>query len=488
MKKIIFTLLLLIAFVLVGCSEEISLPNEVLEILKSGEIVEELAVMSGDEFQLTTNLDGVEVEWKSSDSSVLSIDKEGNAKVLNKGTVVVSATLANAEFVTDSIFVTAKNPVLQTGVGSGASKDDPIFLGNEGEDEPLEIYFLEMQHIYGDSLFIKKGNVEILIDAGWEYDGAFVNDFVLEHCEDKRLDLLMFSHSDGDHVDGSLEAIKGIEDISLMIDYGGVGIGNVLQIRNTFTKKGMVYHSAYDCANELNGANKIYYLTEDFYFEILNTHNYIENTGSKAGNAYSVAMIFYYKDFTFFTAGDLTTASEAKLLQHEELPEVTLYKASHHGSNGSNSQELLNALNPKAVAISASRANSFNSTPTGPQEGKTNNLDGTGGHPYQNAIERIYKAPNISQNLNVYWNMVNGTMKFTTYGEDDFTFQGSPTLKGYYDLTLTDGVAVWNSTINDFENKVTGEENFKLHESKVFKFRGYAQYLPQWAKDKYFPA
>ena len=50
MKKIIFTLLLLIAFVLVGCSEEISLPNEVLEILKSGEIVEELAVMSGDEF------------------------------------------------------------------------------------------------------------------------------------------------------------------------------------------------------------------------------------------------------------------------------------------------------------------------------------------------------------------------------------------------------------------------------------------------------
>jgi hypothetical protein len=84
--------------------------------------------------------------------------------------------------------------------------------------------------------------------------------------------------------------------------------------------------------------------------------------------------------------------------------------------------------------------------------------------------------------------MVNGTMKFSTYGEDDFTFQGSPTLKGYYDLTLTDGVAVWNSTINDFENKVTGEENFKLHESKVFKFRGYAQYLQQWAKDKYFPA
>ena len=140
MKKIIFTLLL-IAFVLVGCSEEINLPDEVLEILKSGENVEELAVMNGDEFQLTTNLKGFDVEWKSSDSSILSIDKEGNAKVLNKGTVVVSATLANAEFVTDSIFVTAKNPVAQTGVGSGTLwREDRLFATHDEAKEFCEKY------------------------------------------------------------------------------------------------------------------------------------------------------------------------------------------------------------------------------------------------------------------------------------------------------------------------------------------------------------
>ena len=31
--------------------------------------------------------------------------------------------------------------------------------------------------------------------------------------------------------------------------------------------------------------------------------------------------------------------------------------------------------------------------------------------------------------------------------------------------------------LNDFENKVTGEENLKFHETKAFKFRGYDQLI-----------
>ena len=116
------------------------------------------------------------------------------------------------------------------------------------------------------------------------------------------------------------------------------------------------------------------------------------------------------------------------------------------------------------------------------QKNKTYNLDASKGHPYERAISRIYKAPRISQNLNVYWNAVNGTMKFTSYGTDDFTFQGSATKKGYYDLTKTNGIGVWNEELQDFENRVTGEENYRLHETKIFQFRGYEQYLPDWYK------
>ena len=492
MKKICGLVSLLLISSLISCSNTTTNPSGInsFKITKNDVVVEELDVFVGDTFALKTKVNDnltPAVTWKSSDPSVVDVDPNGNVNVLKKGSVVVSATVNDSPYICDSIYIDATKPLGQTGVGSGLSSSDPIFLGNEGDEEPLEIYFIEMQHIYADSIFIKKGNVEVLIDAGYEYDGTYVNKILEQYCPDNRLDLFMVSHSDGDHIDGISKALEGTENISLMIDYGGVGTGNVLKTRNKYIPLGTKYHSAYDCVNKVDGASDVYYLTEDLYFEVLNTGSYIESDGSNASNPHSVAVIFYYKNFSFFTGGDITTATEEALLENEDLPEVTLYKASHHGSHGSNSQEFLDVLNPKAVAISAARANQYQMIPSGPKKENTYNLNGASGHPAAAAIERIYKAPNISQNLNVYWNAVNGTMKFTSYGKNDFEFQGSATMKGYYDLTLTNNTPVWNEEKQDFENKVTGEENFKLHETKVFQFRNYVQYLPKWAQEKYFP-
>ncbi len=490
MKKLIITLNLLLILFITGCTNASGNTSiQKLEIIKDLSIVDELDCFVGDSFELNTKISDNEKEtivWETSDPKIVTVDDEGNVTVVGKGTAIISAFVKDTPYVNDSIFVDATRKIEQLGVGTGLTKDDPIFIGNEGEDEPLEIYFIEMQHIYSDSIFIKKGNVEILIDSGYEYDGTFVNKVITEHCADNRLDVLMLSHSDGDHIDGLKNALNAVGNISLMVDYGGSGTGNALFARNSYIPLGMQYHSAYDSINKLNGASDVYYLTEDFYFEVLNTGNYIKNTETSAGNGESLAVIFYYKDFTFFTGGDLTTASEKDLLANEDLPEVTLFKAHHHGSHGSNSQALLDTLNPKAVAISAARANQYQAKPGPATQGNTYNLNAASGHPAAEAIGRIYKAPRISQNLNVFWNAVNGTMKFTTYGEDDFVFTGSATMKGYYDLSLTGGVAVWNANLNDFENKVTGEENKRLHETKVFIFRDYIQYLPDWAKKQYF--
>ena len=489
MKKLIFVVNMLFILLLAGCKVEATKPTSV-DIYKDDVLIEELDVFEKDKFTLTTKINDdlkYDLVWESSNPSIATVDNHGNVEALSDGTVIISVYLKDYPYINDSIYLDVNYVVEQLGVGSGLTKDDPIFLGNEGSDEPIEVYFLEMQHIYADSIFIKKGNVEILIDAGWDYDGKYVNTVLTQYCTDDRLDVFMASHSDGDHIDGVANALANVDNISLMIDYGGSGSGNILQTRNKYTALGMTYHSAIDCVNHANGASDIYYLTEDFYFEVLNTGNYISKNATGASNGNSLAVIFYYKNFSFFTAGDLTSSAEADLLRNEDLPEVTLYKASHHGSHGSNSQELLDTLNPKAVAISAARAGKYGTTPTGPQQSYTYNLNAASGHPAAEAIERIYQAPNISRNLNVYWNAVNGTMKFTSYGNNDFEFQGSATMRGYYDLTLTSNNPVWNEQLKDFENKVTGEENFKLHESKVFIFRDYIQYLPDWAKKEYFP-
>jgi len=110
------------------------------------------------------------------------------------------------------------------------------------------------------------------------------------------------------------------------------------QGRNIFL--GTQYHSAYDCANHLNGASNRYYLTNEFYVDILNTGNYITPDKTSASNPSSLTVLFTYKDFKFFSGGDLTSESEKSLMRNENLPKVTLYKASHHGSHGSNSGAL----------------------------------------------------------------------------------------------------------------------------------------------------
>lgn len=480
-KYFVFINLFLLLLLITGCNQK---PNSI-EILKDGYSIEELDTFVGDATELTTLINGkensdLELIWESSDKRICTVN-DGVLDVVNSGNVIITVTVKDYPYINDSIILDCIEHLGQRGIGSGLSKYDPVFLGDEGKDEPIEVYFIEMQHIYADSIFIKKGNVEVLIDAGYQYDGTFVNKVLTQYCTDKRLDLFMVSHNDGDHVEGIPNALEAIDNISLMVDFGGTGTGNVKNARNIFKQRGMNYHSAYDSVNGLNGATDVYYLTKDFYFEVLDTGSYITADKQSASNPNSVAVIFHYKDFSFFTAGDITTKTEEKLLINEDLPEVTLYKASHHGSHGSNSQELLNTLNPKAVAISCARANQYQATPGGPNKNNTYNLNGVSGHPAAEAIERIYKAPNISENLNVYWNAVNGTMKFTSYGENDFTFTGSTPNKGYYDLSIT-GKPVWNDLLNDFENKVSGEENFKFHQTKVFKFRGYQKYLPEWAK------
>ena len=211
MKKLIITLNILLIVFITGCTAAPSGNGvQTLEIVKDLTIVDELDCFVGDEIELSAKISDnakEQVIWETSNPKIASVDEDGNVVVHKKGTVIITAYVKNTPYVCDSIFIDASSKVEQLGVGTGLSKDDPIFIGNEGDDEPLEIYFIEMQHIYSDSIFIKKGNVEILIDSGYEYDGQFVNKVITEHCADNRLDLLMLSHSDGDHIDGLKNAL-----------------------------------------------------------------------------------------------------------------------------------------------------------------------------------------------------------------------------------------------------------------------------------------
>ncbi len=495
------TLSLLFLFLLGGCqkhpsSSEVSNPitspsTEVtplsINITKEGTTIYDLNLDVGEEVLLSAEVLPVNalqsVTWTVSDNNVATILDNGLLKGEGVGEAIVTVTSKVKASVSSQLFINVSEKVEQTGVGRGTSIDDPIFQGFEG-DAPLEIYFLETYHIYADAILLKKGNIEILIDGGWHYDGQMNQAFIEEKVSDGRLDMVIATHGHADHYEAIPTLVENIDAISTFLDYGlagGESGGYKTLVRNRIASDNAYYYGAYDSVHGLNDASKRYYFTNEFYVDVLNTGAYGKDASASSGNEQSLALLFTYKDFTFLTSGDLTISGEQGILSNEDVSNVSLYKAAHHGSHGSNDQTFLNTINPYTVAITAARAGQYGVAPGPVNPSYTYNLDGKSGHPASQAVERIYKIPRISLNLNVYWNMPAGTMKFTTFGgETDLIMEGTETIRGYYDLTKTAGVAVWDEALGDFKNKVTGEEKKKFHETKVFSFREYEKYLPPW--------
>ena len=75
--------------------------------------------------------------------------------------------------------------------------------------------------------------------------------------------------------------------------------------------------------------------------------------GHEAGseNDYSVCTLFTYGDYNYLFTGDLEEEGEEHLVAMNDLPEVTLYKAGHHGSKTSSSAALLEVIKPEVVCV-----------------------------------------------------------------------------------------------------------------------------------------
>ncbi len=101
---------------------------------------------------------------------------------------------------------------------------------------------------------------------------------------------------------------------------------------------------------------------------------------SRGGNAGSECFYIELREganrISFLLAGDVEGAGERALLAElsaRDIQDVTVYKAAHHGSRNSSSQELLNQITPELSIISCGRNNRY-------------------GHPHEELLERLKQA------------------------------------------------------------------------------------------------
>ena len=228
-------------------------------------------------------------------------------------------------------------------------------------DKDLSFHFLELGNNYtGDSTYIKAGDVDILIDAGSRYDSA--DDIAAEvnkYCTDGKLEYVIATHGHQDHIAGFADTNKsdGIfkrYECGIIIDFALTNASSevynkYVAARDAEVAAGAKHYTAMQCVNQENGAQKTYELGEGMSMTILYQYYYDHKATDE--NDYSVCVLFNHGENYYLLTGDLEEPGEASLVQENDLPEVQLFKAGHHGSYSATTNALLSVIKPKIVCV-----------------------------------------------------------------------------------------------------------------------------------------
>jgi len=161
----------------------------------------------------------------------------------------------------------------------------------------------------------------------------------------RRLDGLILTHLDDDHAGGVEELQTRVETDLLILP---------------------PEHS------ELSAKNTVY-AQQDLILEYENTSIKIFTpTFPGTANEKSLCVLFETENCAILITGDRDGFGERMLLRNAHIPDIDILIAGHHGSANSTCEELLSAVHPELVCISAGRNNLF-------------------GHPAPELLERLEK-------------------------------------------------------------------------------------------------
>lgn len=257
--------------------------------------------------------------------------------------------------------------------------------------DDFQIHFLELGNIYtGDSIYIKAGDNDILIDAGSRSSSAkTISEYVDRYCTDGKLEYVIATHAHQDHIAGfgGANGILAKYDVDTIIDFAGTSSNSgvyksYVSARDAKIANGTKHYTALDCWNETNGATRRYDLGEDMYFEVLYNYYYFDENKASTENDNSVITMFTYGSHKFLLTGDLEESGENKMVEYytsinQPLPKVDVFKAGHHGSKTSSNDALLAMITPDisvVTCVAGSTEYTTNSANTFPTQAYINRI------------------------------------------------------------------------------------------------------------------
>lgn len=242
-------------------------------------------------------------------------------------------------------------------------------------NENFSVSFIDVGQ--ADSVLIRNGNYNMLIDAGNNEDGEkLVNYFKSLGIEE--FTYVFATHPHEDH-------IGGMDDIINNFKIDNYYMSNKLSTTKTFM----------DVLDALDGRNLKYTVPNKGDTLKLGDANikviYLGDDKSNINDSSIVLKVTYGKN-SFLLTGDATSNVERRIYNEDIKSDVL--KVAHHGSSYSSTDVFLDRVKPYYAVISVGKNNIYN-------------------HPSNKTLEKLNK-----RNIKVYRTDLDGTITFTSDGEN----------------------------------------------------------------------
>lgn len=231
--------------------------------------------------------------------------------------------------------------VLTAAVLLGCAFSAPVPASAANPDQ-MEVHFIDVGQ--GDATLVTCGGHAMLIDTGDDTEGTALQNY-LKKQKITRLDYLILTHPDADHIGGAPVIITKF------------AIGKVFV--SNFEKDNKTYQKLIQSLDEKRikaltpKVNSKYTLgTADI--TILAPNGSYDNP-----NDSSVALLLKNGTRSFLFTGDAGEDAENDILETDIDISADVYKVGHHGSKYSTSKNFLKAVDPFYAVISCGEGNSY---------------------------------------------------------------------------------------------------------------------------------
>lgn len=265
----------------------------------------------------------------------------------------------------------------QTAAPSTTAPDnDPVVPDSGASADILYVNYINVGQ--GDSIFIKVGDCDILIDGGKSGYGSTVSSYLRSKGVDD-IELMINSHPDEDHYGGLVTVLNDFV---------------VEQVWGSSYSKSTSSYLTYKSAVSSEGLSiRTPSVGTVYTFEYLTLTVLYSGSGATNSNDSSLVVMLEYGSVKFLFTGDISSTIESKLVSSGKDLSCDVLKVPHHGSAGSSSKSFLNATGASYGVICVG-TNSY-------------------GHPTSTALNNLSSA-----GITVYRTDTNGTVVFSSNGSN----------------------------------------------------------------------